>query len=262
MQLSYDARQCVLCGSCVDVCPEKCHGIFQQTAMDGPVHLVERAKCICCGACVENCPTESLKVTGREVSAEEVLENVLQDRIFYENSGGGITLSGGEPFGQPQFAIALLKEAKMAGLHTCVETSGFCASPIMEEAARYTDLFLFDIKETDSKLHQSFTGVDNQRILSNLRLLFSMGKTVILRCPIIPGCNDREEHFCAIASLANENTCVQEIHVEPYHPLGVDKYINLGKQALYADKLFLEKEKAKDYVDFIGTMTDVPVKIS
>lgn len=261
IQLSYSEKQCVLCGTCVKACPNACHEILQQTDKEIPKHQLDWSKCTACGACVENCP-ESLKLTGREVSVEEVLEDVLQDNIFYENSSGGITLSGGEPLMQPQFAIALLKCAKEAGLHTCVETSGYCTESTIKEAAVYTDLFLFDIKETDNVLHQKFTGVDNVRILSNLQVLFSLGKNVILRCPIIPGCNDRQEHLQGIVRLANESPCVQEIHIEPYHPLGVDKYANFGKKALYGNKDFLEKEKAKIYWDFIGVRTGVPVKIS
>lgn len=204
----------------------------------------------------------ALRVMGREVSVDEVLADVLKDRLFYQQSEGGMTLSGGEPLAQHEFAIALLKAAKAAGLHTCVETSGFCSESVIREAAALTDLFLFDVKETDPVLHRQYTGVDNAQIISNLHHLSEIGTPVILRCPIIPGYNARKEHFKGIAALAHSLHNVVEIHLEPYHPFGVDKYANLGLEAECQNREFMSQEDAQLALNFLKPLVQVPVRIS
>ena len=156
------------------------------------------------------------------------MAQVLKDRSVYAESGGGLTLSGGEPFAQAEFAIALLKLAKEQGLHTCVETSGYTSADILTEAAKYTDLFLYDYKLTEDAMHQKFCGVSNQKILENLAKLEQLGAEVILRCPIIPGCNDTPEHLEGIGIIAAKYACIRQVHLEPYHRLGTDKASQLG----------------------------------
>ena len=152
-----------------------------------------------------------------------------EDRPFYKETGG-MTLSGGEPLYQADFAAALLKAAKAEGLHTAVETSGFGPEAALRKLMPYTDLFLFDIKETDEDRHRTYTGAGREEILRNLCLLDRENKEIILRCPVIPGCNDREDHFRAVAALANTLHHVKEIHIEPYHDLGVIKAKDLGRK--------------------------------
>ena len=163
------------------------------------------------------------------MTVSRVLETVLRDMPFYQTSGGGMTLSGGEPLYQSAFSCELLKEAKKMGLHTCVETSGFAAKQILQEIAAHTDLFLYDWKLTDPNLHHQYTGVSNTKIRENLYLLSGMGKEIILRCPVIPGVNDTTEHFSGIAELADELDAIRWVELEPYHPLGSGKSAMLGK---------------------------------
>lgn len=201
--------------------------------------LVYPHKCVGCGRCAGvtaetedfTCYHSAKELCGREASVDEVLDEVMKDQPFYETSGGGMTLSGGEPLYQAEFAEALLSEAKKRGLHTAVETAGFLKTDTLLRLAEHIDLFLFDYKETDPVRHKEYTGVDNRLILENLRTLGKAGKPIILRCPIIPGYNDREEHYKGIAAMANELATVKEINIEPYHSLGDGKYAAEGRTA-------------------------------
>jgi pyruvate formate lyase activating enzyme len=194
------------------------------------------------------------------MSAEEVLKDVMRDKVFYDTSGGGITLSGGEPMAQFDFTYELLSLAKKEGLHTCMETCGFALTDQYEKIAPLVDIFLFDYKETDSKLHREYTGVPNEPILHNLKVLDSLGARTILRCPIIPTCNDRDEHFEGIARIANSLKNVIEINVEPYHPLGKGKSELLGRYYSLSDISFPKEETVKEWMEKISSKTSVPVK--
>lgn len=268
-QLSYTAENCVGCGKCVQICPEGCHSISSENGADdaavqknGFLHEIDRSACIACGKCADSCPAEALRIYGREMSSKEVMEDVEKDALFYQTSEGGMTLSGGEPLSQGAFAAELLSFAREQGIHTCVETSGYCRQDVLRRAAEYTDLFLFDIKETDPELHKKYTGVDNALILANLELLAGMKKQVILRCPIIPDCNDRRAHLEGIAALANRFENVTEIHLEPYHPLGADKYEKLGLQTSYQNGAFMPGEQIESRAELLRGMTQTTVKIS
>ncbi len=167
---------------------------------------------------------------GFEMSAEDVIQEVLQDKAFYDNSGGGVTLSGGEPLFQAEFCLELLKKAKERGLHICMETCGFASREMIVQTAKYVDIYLFDYKETDSEKHKAYTGAYNQQIIENLRLLDKIGKKIILRCPIIPDYNDCMEHFAGIGRLGNELQNLIEIQIEPYHSFGTEKYKRLCRK--------------------------------
>lgn len=221
-ELMFYRNKCKNCGNCAKLCENSCHSIV------GGIHTFDRKNCSKCFKCTKsNCG--ALERAGKMISADEVIEDVLKDKAFYDNSGGGITLSGGEPLFQAEFSLEILKKSKENNVHTAVETSGFCSKNTITETARYTDLFLYDIKETDAVLHGKFTGADNNVIIQNLEILNSMGKEIILRCPIIPGYNNRNEHFGGIANIANEFENILRIEIEPYHPLGENKYTALGK---------------------------------
>ena len=223
-------------------------------------------KCTHCGKC-ENltvvntdffCPNAAKEICGKLISSDEVIAEVIKDNVFYKNSGGGITLSGGEPLFQFEFALEILKKSKENGLHTAIETCGFADKSRMMQIAEYTDLFLFDFKESDPELHKTFTGADNSLILENLSLLDALKKDIILRCPIIPGYNDRHENYDKICELANMLTSVISVEIEPYHSFGESKYMPLGKQP---PKISMQtEERIKEIIDYIGSKTSIPVK--
>ena len=192
-----------------------------------------REGCGGCGECAAVCCAEALSLAGREMTAGEVMDTVLRDLSVYRESGGGITLSGGEPLMQADFAISLLSLAKDAGISTCVETSGSADPKKMAEAAEYTDLFLYDYKATGDEMHRKLCGTDQKRILENLALLCGLGATVILRCPIVPGANDIPEHIAGISDTAKKYACIKEVQLEPYHRLGVSKAEKLYKTEIY-----------------------------
>jgi len=225
-QMSFSPERCIGCGDCVAACPNRVHRLEPSGA--GVVHVLERQRCRLCGACAGACVSGALEMVGRDLSVAEVLGEVLADRAFYGPSGGGLTLSGGEPMLQFDFTAALLQAAKEQGLHCCLETSGFAPRGHFEALLRLVDLFLYDYKETDPERHIDYTGVPNDLILENLRGLHAWGAKIALRCPIVPGCNDREDHFAGIATLAREMPKLEGIELVPFHPLGRGKVERVG----------------------------------
>ncbi len=171
---------------------------------------------------------------GYIVTAEEIVSEVLRDKVFYEISGGGVTISGGEPLFRPQFTAELLKRCKENGLHTAIETSGFATKKVLEYVLQNCDLVLYDIKETDGERHMQYTGVPLAPILENLKRIDQMEVPYILRLPIIPGLNDREEHFAKVRELVSGMAHCCGVEVMPYHKLGESKYEQLGRAYLCA----------------------------
>lgn len=176
------------------------------------------------------CARGAVTVIGGEMTVDEVMAEVLRDEAYYRRSGGGLTLSGGEPLAQPTFALALLREAKASGLHTCLDTSGAVAPRWVEAAADLTDLFLYDYKATDPDEHRRLTGASNRLVLDNLDLLYRRGARVRLRCPLVPGLNDTPEHLEGIAALADRYPDLEGIEIMPYHDLGRDKAARIGRE--------------------------------
>ena len=168
-------------------------------------------------------------VCGREMSVDDVLAEVLPDVPFYATSGGGMTLTGGEPLAQPDFAIELAQAAKSAGVHVALDTSGYAPWETLARFLPSVDLFLYDFKAADPARHMALTGADNARILANLERLDSVGARIFLRCPLVPGVNDDSAHLDAIAALAERLPSIEEVTLEPYHPLGIDKCRKFGK---------------------------------
>jgi len=228
-QLSFAPERCVACGDCLGVCPSHAHAIDLAASPERlPGHVLDRGRCRACGACVDVCTSGALEMVGRDVSVSEVLAEVLADRAFYAASGGGLTLSGGEPLAQIDFAAALLEAAKAQGVHCSLETSGFAAWEHFQRILHLVDLFFFDCKDTDPARHLQHTGASCERIVENLRMLYAAGAKIVLRCPIIPGCNDREDHFAGIAALARQMPGLEAIELLAYHPLGKAKAERLG----------------------------------
>ena len=253
-QVFLNPRRCVGCGECIKACPHSLHAFSE----DG-THTIDRQKCVFCGSCVDAC-IGALEMSGKEMTVDEIIAEVMKDKTFYDNSGGGMTVSGGDPMLHPAFTLALLKAAKEKGLHTCIETSGFAKWEDVEALIPYVDLFLWDFKESDPVRHKEFTGVSNERILDNLHRLDAAGGKVVLRCPLIPGYNVRDEHLSAIASLANELTHVVRIDVEPYHPLGKSKSEAIGETYALADMTFPPDSDVKEWIAAIAEKTNVPVQ--
>lgn len=252
-EIMFYADKCMNCGRCAVICKKGCH------VFENGVHTFERENCAECFECIK---TECgvLEKAGRTVSAEEIISDVMKDKIFYDNSNGGITLSGGEPLYQFDFSLELLKRSKEYGLNTAIETCGFGSADKIKQIAEYVDLFLFDFKETNSKLHKEFTGVGNEIIITNLKILNEMGKNIILRCPIIPGYNNRKEHFEGIGKIAESLENILHIEVEPYHSLGENKYSSLG----YGERKIImpcEEEKQR-YIKEIKKNTEKEVKFA
>ena len=221
-QLSFLPEKCIGCGYCFRVCPNQAHRMVEER------HVLDRDVCAVCGRCTEECYAGALEMAGREITVEETLAEVLRDRPFYETSGGGMTLSGGEPLMQIDFTEALLKAARDAGLHCCLDTCGSGPYERLERIRPLVDLFLFDYKESNPERHREFTGVSKQPIIENLRTLHAHGAQILLRCPIIPGLNDRDDHFAGIAALAAELPNLVGVQVMPYHRLGEGKVARFG----------------------------------
>ena len=255
-QLYCNFDACVGCKECENVCSQGAHHVGKTK------RSVDFAKCVLCGACVEACRHNAVRIAGELRSVTDIIEDVKKDKPFYENSGGGMTLSGGEPLMQGDFSVALAKIAKESGISVCVETSGFGVRETLITLAQHTDLFLYDFKHSDSEKHLRFTGVSNDIILENLSVLSKLQKPVVLRCPIIPNCNDSEEHYQAIAKLANKMENISEIQLEPYHPFGESKYAAIGIEAEYQTGEMMELPKIQHAKDVIQQLTDKTVIIT
>jgi pyruvate formate lyase activating enzyme len=258
ISIGFNAEKCVNCGECVSFCAA--HSIA-----DG-LHIFDREKCKRDGKCMELCYNKALIVSGYETTAQAVISEVMKDKTFYKTTGGGVTFSGGEPLSQPKFLLELLTAAKQAGLHTVVDTSGFGKSETISAIAPYTDLFLWDFKESDNSKHIEFTGVSNIPIKENLRLVNELGVPAILRCPIIPGLNDREDHYDGIASLAAEFSCVQEVNVMAFHKLGDGKYEFFDMENATLDIPAMGDNRKDEVIDILRkkiaekTSRNIPVK--
>jgi pyruvate formate lyase activating enzyme len=221
-EIEYSRMDCFLCLCCVDACSERAltHG-------EEGIH-VDREKCSLCGKCVEVCLSGGIRQVRKMVTVEEVLQIVEKDRAFYESSGGGITLSGGEPLSQHEFASSLLQASKQRGLHTCIETTGYQQWKHCLQVIRYADTVLFDLKIWNPASHRKIVGVSNEMILKNARKIVELGKELIIRVPLIPGYNDNPENLGGFVGFARQ-IGVAEMHLLPYHRLGESKYDRLGR---------------------------------
>lgn len=247
-QLKCVFKKCVSCGRCADVCDHDVH-----TFVSGK-HVIQFEHCTVCGKCVQTCPTGALQIVGYKEKVTDIVQLALRDRKFYLSTGGGITLSGGEPFLQEENTVALLREAKKEGLHTCVETSGFAKWELIRDASTYIDIFLFDYKLTDPELHRQYIGVDNRLILQNLRNLCESGSSIILRCPIIPGVNDNDSHLQAITDLSNQYDAIREVNIMPYHDTAVSKIPQIGYMGNTWIKPSMKREDTKNIHEKLFSM--------
>ena len=227
MEVLWIAENCASCGRCLDACPAKAVSKDAEGKRE-----IDRAGCDLCGICVSGCPGGALRLLGKRVRADEVLREVMRDAAFYQRSGGGLTLTGGEPAAQPEFAAELLRlyKTEQRGGHTAVETCGFAGWSELSRVLKHADLILYDIKHMDPRRHVELTGVGNEIILRNARLIAGSGGRLIIRLPLVPGLNDDETNVRETAAFARSLPGVDEIDVLPFHRMGEPKYARLGRK--------------------------------
>ena len=221
-ELMYRRTRCDSCAECVRICPEE--------AISCPLKRISinRDHCNLCGKCCQVCPTGALAITGKQVSLEEVLREIDKDSIFYDESEGGVTASGGEPLLQLDFLNTLLKECKDRNIRTAVDTCGYASHDAIDKISDRVDLFLYDIKTMDEKKHVKYTGVSNRPILENLKRLAENGSNIQVRFPIIPGINDDKENVTETAEFV-ASCRIKNISLLPYHRAGIEKYKGLSR---------------------------------
>jgi pyruvate formate lyase activating enzyme len=231
--LLYRANRCVLCGTCIETCPQNGIEIHPHPNASpnerNSFAITDRAKCDVCGECAEICYHGAREVSGREMTITEVLAEIERDVPFYDQSGGGVTFSGGEPLLQRRFLAELLQACKMREIHTVVDTSGYTTWDAIESIRGYVNLFLYDLKLMDDERHKKYTGVSNQLILSNLQRLAESSQQITIRIPLIPDINDDAENLERSAAFIAGLNSVIEIELMGYHDIAAAKYEALGK---------------------------------
>jgi len=215
--------RCIGCQACRENCPA------QAIVQDGSGYRIDAGRCINCLECAGHCYANSKQVVGKEMSAAEVMAEVMKDRAFYKHSGGGVTFSGGEPLMQPEFLLELLRECRRLGVNTAMETSAHGRFDTLREAARYLDTLYIDIKHMDPHLHHELTGASNALILDNVRKLDQEHEQFVVRIPIIPGCNDGCGQIESTARFCLELESVSALELLPYHKFGEHKYSSLNR---------------------------------
>jgi pyruvate formate lyase activating enzyme len=234
------------CGDCLDVCPHEAitRGPAKQIATGEDITYpdVDKSKCDECGACAEACKADALYMCGKDQTIDEVMHRLLRDKPFFDESGGGVTVSGGECLCQPEFTLELLKRCKGNDINTAVDTTGFIKWELIEKTLPYTDLFLYDLKCMDSALHKQVIGVPNELIMENARNIAKAGGRFWIRIPVIPFLNDSEEHFEQYGVFLSEiKDSVDIVQLLPYHKMGISKHDRLLKN----EKIFVA-EPPKD----------------
>lgn len=255
IQKMYNAQNCIGCKACIDVCPEDACTLTAEGI------VTDHERCNSCGQCGDICPTKATEMSGRVATVDELVEIVEKERIFFDQSGGGVTVSGGEPLLQPVFLMALLKELGARGIHRTVDTTGLATSAILLNVAKHTDLFLYDLKLMDSNRHKEWTGVGNQQILRNLQLLAETGASINIRIPLVKGVNDDnlniEQTAAFVASLPRGK---KKVNILPYHSIAAGKYLRLGEKFDTADMIEPgEKEKNRVLSKFADFGLEVEV---
>lgn len=240
VQILHDQKKCVGCETCVHVCPQKAIEV-----KNGRI-VIHTDRCTGCRTCIQNCPSMALSYEGETKNVEEVVEICLQDLDFYEESDGGVTISGGEGMTQPDFVKELLLRLKEHGIHTAIETTGYAPDSVFQELAPMFDLLLFDVKQYDSLKHKEGTGVGNEQIIKNLRWAIQKGLDVLPRIPVIPNFNAVLEDAAGIAALLKE-VGASKVQLLPFHQFGENKYHLLGKTYEYEHVEALHPEDLSDY---------------
>ena len=215
---------CIKCGRCMANCPKGAIKVDESNVR------IDRSLCIACERCVMGCPNKALQTMGKETKVAEAYKTVMKDREYYESTGGGVTVSGGEPLMQPEFVAALCQKLQESGIHTCIETTGFADRKNWETVLPHLDLVYFDLKHMDSKEHERVTGVPNELILENFKYVAQSGTPLVVRIPYIPGFNDSDENMEATARFVADVLPGNEVHLLPYHNYGEGKYESLDRE--------------------------------
>lgn len=251
-EILYYKDQCTLCGACISACKQGAIGVVDD-------HLtLDQSLCVGCGDCVNVCPNGARELVGREMSVEQVVKDVVKDTLFYEESGGGVTFSGGEPLMQAEFARDIAARCHELDIHTALDTSGYSSESKLVKVADVIDLFLYDIKVVDDAVHLAYTGVSNRSILRNLRVLNEMRKRIWIRFPLIPGVNDDDRSLSDLVDLLAPLRAVEAIQVLPYHRAGAGKYRRLGREYIFAET---EEPSGEDVATYLSKETELAVRI-
>jgi pyruvate formate lyase activating enzyme len=248
------ASRCVQCGACRDVCPQR------ELRPERVLPPLDQAHCLHCGECAAACPTGARQWVGRRLTVAQTLAEILQDRIFYDESGGGVTLSGGEPLLQLLFVKELLAACRAEGIHTALDTCGFARREDLLLIAPLTDLFLYDVKLMDDRLHRQYTGVSNTPILENLQVLSTVHDNIWIRVPIIPGVNDQAANLAATAKFVAALRGVHQVTLLPFHGHGVHKAERLGRSSrldVRTPPSTEQMETMADYFRAVGLQTGI-----
>lgn len=230
-EMSYFRERCAACGKCVEACPANALQLSDEEIVRA------RDECAVCGACASACPNEAMETIGKEMSPEEIAEAVSRDRVFYDGSGGGVTISGGEPTMQPQFLLATLRAIKGYGIHTAIETCGCFDEKLIGDLIETADLFLYDIKHTDPVIHRKLTGVSSERTLANFSAILSQAGSarIIPRIPLIPRFNDDEDSIGHLISHLRDAGYAGPVHLMPYNRMAKTKWGKIGRASAYRD---------------------------
>ncbi|WP_372680554.1 glycyl-radical enzyme activating protein [Desulfosarcina sp.] len=223
LELAHLNHECILCGRCMETCPQDAIRVSDTN------HLLDRTACDLCGKCVEACPAEALQVMGRTVSVDDLYAEVAADRPFWERSGGGVTLSGGEPLFQPRFVKAFLERCRANYIHTAIESCLHVATQTLAEILPLVNTVICDMKLMDDQRHRQFTGVSNALILKNMAMLLQTDQDMRVRMPLIPGVNDDLPGLEALGAFLQDHREGAQLELMPYHRLGEVKYARLGR---------------------------------
>lgn len=239
-EIMFYSNKCIGCGRCFNVCPLGVHKV-----LDG-AHIIDREKCVACGKCVESCYAEALVFSARELTSDEVMREILQDEVYYIESGGGVTLSGGEVTCQKEFALEIVKKCNKNGIKTAIETNLLLPFEQIEELVSAVDLIMFDIKIFNSEEHKKHTGVSNAQILENVKRLDALGIPFIVRTPLIPRITDGEDNIEAIAKFIAPLKNLLYYELLNFNPLGASKYDSLAIDNRFKDAKPFEKARLEE----------------
>jgi len=218
-------EKCIGCRECQSVCTK------DAITFPDDFLLLDMTKCDLCGACADACHSQAMKLVGKKMTVTQVMKEIEKDMAFYDESGGGVSLSGGEPLLQPDFSHSLLKACKELRIHTAVDTCGHVNTDVLLKISKHVDLFLYDLKVINDEKHTRFTGVSNKLILENLKKLSRDGQKIVVRFPLVPGVNDDEKDILELGEFVSSLNNVKELSILPYHKAGVEKSRRLGRPA-------------------------------
>jgi pyruvate formate lyase activating enzyme len=254
-QIMYYRNLCAACGRCVQACPR---GAIREIAPLG--YITDHQKCTVCGACVDACFSAARKIVGRRLSLDAIMEELRRDRLYYEQSGGGVTFSGGEPLLQPKAAAELARRCRSEGIHTALETAGHVPWRDIEDLLPWLDLMYFDLKHIDSEAHRRHTGVPLELILENLRRVSECDENLIVRIPVVPGVNATQQTMSRMFAFLAEKTQARCVELLPFHRLGLSKYEGLGLAYAMAEVGNLSGEECASFAE-IGRVLGLSVQV-